>query len=189
MNSMVVAGLEPGLRSGSQEACQWVAVQSLRRLARPRGVEAGGVEAGGVEAEGGRAVLPHSAETAWAEAAFQAFLAAAQQAPGVRTPRFGELGQADQTKDERRLLRALAAAQAGDWPVVDNHLYKFALDRRERAGLADAVCALAAALAASGFVLPALPLPSIPAPALRVAFMHGLGLDEIDVAWPGAPAG
>ena len=104
--------------------------------------------------------------------------------PDWRGPDLGELGRADPTKDERRLLRALVAAQAGDWPVLDNYLCKFALDRRQRAGLADAVCALAAALAASGFVLPASPPASVPAPALRVAFMHGLTLDEIDVAWP-----
>ena len=175
MNSMVVAKSDPGLRSGPHGTCQWVAVQSLRRLARPRSVE-----------EGGRAALPFSADRVRAETAFQAFLTAVPQVQGVRAPNLGEPGGADQTKDERRLLRALAAAQAGDWPVLDNYLCKFALDRRQRAGLADAVCALAAALAASGFALPAFPLASIPAPALHVAFMHGLMLDEIDVAWPGS---
>ena len=175
MNSMVVAKPDPGLRSGSHEFCQWMAVQCLRHLARPSGVGSG------------RAALPFSAELARAKAAFRAFLITGQQAPGVRAPNLGEPGRADHTKDERRLLRALAAAQAGNWPVLDNYLYKFALDRRQRAGLADAVCALAAALAANGCVLPACPLPSIPAPALRVAFMHGLVLDEIDVAWPDVP--
>ncbi len=176
MNSMVVAKSEPGLHSISHENCQWVALQNLRHLARPRSA--------GVE--GDRAALPFSAERVRAERAFRAFLTAVPQVQGVRAPNLGEPGRADQTKDERRLLRALAAAQAGDWPVLDNYLYKFALDRQQRAGLADAVCALAAALAASGFVLPALTLSSIPAPALRVAFMHGLALDEIDVAWPGS---
>ena len=175
MNSMVVANPEPGLRSRPHEFCQWVAVQTLRHLARPFSI-----------GKGGRAALPFSAELARAETAFQAFLTTGQQAPGVRVPRLGEPGRADPTKDERRLLRALAAAQAGNWPVLDNYLYKFALDRRQRAGLADAICALAAALAGNGCVLPACP-PRIPAPALRVAFMHGLVLDEIDAAWPGSP--
>lgn len=152
-----------------------MAVRSLRHLARPCSVE-----------EGSRAALPFSADRVRAETAFQAFLTAVPQAPGVRAPKLGEPGRADPTKDERRLLRALAAAQAGDWPVLDNYLYKFALDRRQRARLADAVRALAAALAASGFVLPAFPPASVPAPALRVAFMRGLTLDEIDVAWPGS---
>ena len=174
MNSMAVV-TKPDLCSGPYGNCQWIAVQSLRRLARPRGAE-----------ESGRAALPFSGEKARAETAFQAFLAAVPLVPGVRAPNLGEPGRADQTKDERRLLRALAAAQTGDWPVLDNYLYKFALDRQQRAGLADAVRALAAALAASGFVLRALPLSSIPAPALRVPFMHGLALEETDVAWPGS---
>lgn len=170
MNSMAVAA-NPAL-PGSHETCRWVAVQALRHLARPRG-------------DGGaHAALP-SAGLMRAETAFQAFLTAVPQVQGTRAPNLGQPGQANQTKDERRLLRALAAAQAGNWPMLDNYLYKFALDRRQRAGLADAVCALAAALAASGFVLPA-PPSSIPAPTLRVAFMHGLALDEIEVAWPGA---
>lgn len=177
MNSMVVV-TDPGLRSGPHRTCQWVAVQSLRRLARPCSME-----------EGGHAALPLSADRVRAETAFQAFLTAVSRAPGVRAPNLGEPGRADPTKDERRLLRALAAAQAGNWPVLDNYLYKFALARQQRVGLADAVCALAAALAASGFVLPAFPPASVPAPALRVAFLHGLTLDEIDVAWPGALEG
>ena len=73
-----------------------MAVQSLRRLARPCSVE-----------EGGRAALPFSADRVRAETAFQAFLTAAPQVPGVRAPNLGEPGRADPTKDERRLLRAI----------------------------------------------------------------------------------
>lgn len=100
-------------------------------------------------------LLP-SAEMVQAEDAFQAFLKAGQQVQGMRVPNLGEPGSLNPTKDEHRLSRALAAAQAGNQAVLDNCLYKFALDRQQRDGLADAVYALAAALAASGFMLPAL---------------------------------
>ncbi len=65
--------------------------------------------------------------------------------------------------------------QADDEELLDSYIYRIALDRKQRACLAEAVRALAKVLAARGYVLPALPVPSIPAPAL----------DEIDVAWPG----
>ena len=179
MSSMVVADAKPGLRSRSPEACQRVAVQSLRRLLRSRSVAA----------EDDGAALPFSAGMVVAETAFQAFLTSARQVQGVRAPNLGAPGSLNPTKDECRLLRALAAAHVGDWPVLDNYLYKFALDRKQRVGLAEAVCALAAALAASGFMLQAVPTSSIPASALRVAFLRGLPLDEIEVAWPGIPPG
>lgn len=174
MSSTVSADPMPWLCSGSPEVCQRVAVQSLRCLLRSRRTEV----------KDDSTILPFCAGLVRAETAFQAFLEAARQIPGVRAPNLGEPGGLNQTKDERRLLRALAAAQAADWPVLDNYLYMFALDRQQRSGLADAVCALAAALTASGFMLPT---SSVPASALRVAFLHGLVLDEIEVTWPGIP--
>lgn len=174
MNVMVSASPKPDLWSGPSEACQSVALQSLRGLLRRED---------NASHQGGDS-LPLSSDMVKAKLAFQAFLAAARQVPGAREPNLGEPGSPTPTKDERRLLRALATAQAGDWAVLDNHLYKFALDRRQRAGLTDAVRALATALAASGFMLPALPTSIVPASALRVAFIHGLALDEIEVTWP-----
>lgn len=175
MSSMVSAGPEPDLWSGPPKACQRVALQNLRRLTRHRSV--------GTDENSD--MLPFSAEMVRAEDAFQAFLIAAQQVQGVRAPKLGEPGSSNPTKDEHRLLCALVAAQACDHAVLDNYLYKFALDREQRVSLADGVCALAAALTASGLMLPALLPSSIPASALRVAFIHGLSLDEIEVAWPG----
>ena len=177
MNSTVVADPEPALWSASIPACQWdacqrVAVHSLRRLARGRD-----------------GALPFSPGMARAAAAFRAFLDGADQAPGARAPVLGAPGSPAPSKDERRLLRALAAAQHGDYAVLDAYLCKFALDRRLRAGLADAVCALAAALAAGGVVLPARASPPIPAPALRVAIMRGQTPEELDVDWPSTPRG
>lgn len=179
MSSMVVADAKPGRCSRPPEACQRVAVQSLRRLLRSRSVAA----------DDDGAALPFSAGMVVAETAFEAFLTAARQVQGVRKPNLGAPGSLNSTKDECRLLRALAATQAGDWPLLDNYLYKFALDRQQRVGLAEAVCALATALTASGFMLPTVPASSIPASALRVAFLRGLPLDEIEVAWPDIPPG
>ena len=179
MSSMASVGLEPDQRSSSPRSCQRAVLQNLRRLVRG--------PATGIDESSN--VLPPSAEMVRAEGAFRGFLKAAQQVQGVRVPNLGEPGSLSPTKDEHRLLRALAAAQAGDQAVLDNYLYKFALDRRQRVGLADAVRALAAALAAVGLMLPALPTASVPASALRIASMRGLALDEIEVAWPGAPKG
>jgi hypothetical protein len=41
------------------------------------------------------------------------------------------------TKDERLLLKATAAAQADDAELVDNYLYKLALDYQGRCRLVD----------------------------------------------------
>ena len=179
MSSMASVGLEPDQQSSSPRSCQRAALRNLRHLVRGPATEI----------DESSDMLPLSAEIVRAEDAFQAFLNAAQQVQGVRVPNLGEPGSLSPTKDEHRLLRALAAAQAGDQAVLDNYLYKFALDRRHRVGLADAVCALAAALAAGGFMLPALPTASVPASALRVASMRGLPFDGIEVVWPGISKG
>ena len=126
-----------------------------------------------------------------AEAALRAFVAAARQGSrGVREPRLARPVDPALTRDERRLLRALAAAQAGDEALLDNFLYKIALDRAARAVLADGVRALATALAAQEHRLPMAGTQRhlVPAPALAVARAHGWALDEITVAWPnGSP--
>ena len=58
------------------------------------------------------------------------------------------------TKDERRLLNVIAAAQAGDDVLVDNYLYRLALERAARGRLAEAAMKLAACLAVHGYWLP-----------------------------------
>jgi len=89
------------------------------------------------------------------------------------------------TRHERRLLRALAAAQDGDDERVDNCLYKIALDREVRRRLATAVTVLAASLAAAGhWLADATPPWPLPAPALPVAKLHGRTLRAGEVAWP-----
>ncbi|MBT1315020.1 hypothetical protein JQN09_24440, partial [Phocaeicola dorei] len=55
------------------------------------------------------------------------------------------------TKTERRLLKAVSAAQAEDAWLLDNYLYKIALAPALRSRLALAVQALAAALAVHGY--------------------------------------
>ena len=177
MNSIAVVTERPGLRSVSHGICHWVAAQTLRRLAHQTTCCA----------EDGRGALPPCDDTVRAKNALQAFLTAASPDRGSRTPHLSRSGRPALTKDECRLLRAIAAAQANDENLLDNYLYRIALNRKQRARLAEAIRALAKALAARGYVLPALPMPSIP--ALRVAVMHGLALDEIDVAWPGQLAG
>ncbi len=87
------------------------------------------------------------------------------------------------TKSERRLLHAIAAAQAEDAAMLDNYLYKLALDRVLRARLAEAVTTLAACLALQGHWL-ARPA-AIPAAALTVARAHGWDMEALRVDWPG----
>ncbi len=86
------------------------------------------------------------------------------------------------TKSERRLLHAVAAAQAEDAEMLDNYLYKLALDRTLRAQLAEAVTTLAACLALQGYWL-VRPGP-IPAAALTVARAHGWDMEALRVDWP-----
>ncbi|MGE4480304.1 hypothetical protein [Acidocella sp.] len=99
--------------------------------------------------------------------------------------RVGRAGEWGVSKDERRLLKALAAAQSEDAWLLDNYLYKLALAPERRRRLAGAVEALAAALAVQGYWLerPGERLP-IPAPALMVARTHGHDLDMARIAWP-----
>jgi hypothetical protein len=89
------------------------------------------------------------------------------------------------TKMERRLLRALAAAQAENVWLLDNYLYKIALEPGIRHRLMEAVEALAATLAVHGYWLahPVDMLP-VPASALRVARTHGRDLEMASIAWP-----
>ena len=119
--------------------------------------------------------MPPCGDTIRAGRALRIFLAVASPDRGSRAPHISRLGRPGLTKDECRLLRAVAAVQADDEKLLDSCIYRIALDRKQRACLAEAVRALAKVLAARGYVLPALPVPSIPAPAL----------DETDVAWPG----
>ena len=84
---------------------------------------------------------------------FCSFLAAARQGGGVREPRLAHPGSPVVTKDERRLLRALAAAGANDEVLLDNFIYKFALNALRRVQLAQAIRALARALAAQEHLL------------------------------------
>jgi len=56
-------------------------------------------------------------------------------------------------KMQRRLINALIAAQAADKELLDNYLYKFALEQNDRARLAAAVEALADRLIENGVLL------------------------------------
>lgn len=113
-------------------------------------------------------------------AAWEGSAALCAQALPVRAP-----GGWGITKTERRLLRAVAAAQAENFWLLDNYLYKVALEPRVRHRLAAAMEALAAALAVHGYWL-AHPVDMLPVPgsALRVARTHGRDLQMADIAWP-----
>ncbi len=179
MNSMSVVTESLDLWSVSHGAAHWVAAQTLRRLAHQTTYCA----------EDGRGALPSCDDTVRAGDALRTFVTAASPDQGSRAPHISRPGRPALTKDECRLLRAVAAVQANDEKLLDNYLYRIALHRKQRARLAEAIHALAKALAARGHVLSALSMPDILSPALRVAVMHGLALDEIDVAWPGQLAG
>ncbi len=175
MNSIAVVTEGLGLGSVLHGACHWVAAQTLRRLAYQTTCGA----------DDGVGALPPSDDTMRAEDALQTFLTAASADRGSRVPYISRPGRPALTKDECRLLRAIAAAQADDEKLLDNYLYRIALNRKQRARLAEVIHALARALAARDYVLPALTMANIPAPALHVAVMHRPALDEIDVAWRG----
>jgi hypothetical protein len=115
--------VELGLQSGSGEAG---VLRALRRLDPRQGFGAGLTR--GEWAAGGR---------------LQAFLVAAPALPGVRAPVFGAVGSVGVTKDERRLLRALAALRVGDDGLVDNYVFRLAIERGARAWLVDALRAFA----------------------------------------------
>jgi hypothetical protein len=76
------------------------------------------------------------------------------QAQGGAALRMAEWGTLHLTRDERRLLRAVATCQAGQTELADNLLFRFAPRSLVRAGLTQAVAALAATLAAGGYWLP-----------------------------------
>ncbi len=126
--------------------CLQVAVSTLRAMYAPTDSPGGGTGL----------LLPPCAYLVQARRAFRAFRLAACSHPGARAVRLAPCCAPALTKDECRLLRALAAAQAGDAPLLDNYLYKFALDRCCRACLAEGVCCLAAALCHAGFAVPVL---------------------------------
>ena len=54
------------------------------------------------------------------------------------------------TKAERRLLTAIAVAQSAEPELLDNYLYRLAMDIVQRGQLGEAISALAADLAALG---------------------------------------
>jgi hypothetical protein len=137
---MVDIGPALDMFSGRPSRCEWLAIGFLRRVAHVAHCSLG--------SDGG--VLEPSMDLADAEEAFCSFLVATQQDVGAREPYFAHPSSPFLTKDERRLLRALAAAQAGDEMLLDNYLYKFALGPSPRAQLAQAMRALAAALTVQG---------------------------------------
>ncbi len=103
----------------------------------------------------------------------------------IRSMQLGVSGSLVMTKDERRLRNMIAAAQAEDAVLLDNYLYRLALDRTARDRLAEAVASLAACLAVYGYWLPR-PLGAalVPAAALLVARAHGHDMCDVRVAWP-----
>lgn len=182
MAGMTVPGFSSSAPPGMLSFGEWLAVWTLRWIVHepsPSSPDSDGAAPGAY------------ADLLRAEASLRSFVAAVRQGSrGVREPRLAGPVDPVLTRDERRLLRALAAAQAGNEPLLDNFLYKIALDRPLRAVLADGVRALAAALAAQDHRLPTIGSQQhlVPAPALAVARKHGWTLDEITVAWPARPA-
>lgn len=140
---MVEVGPWLSMRRGQPNPGEWLAIRLLRRAAHGAPCPAGTY-----------APLEADTELALAEERFCSFLAAARQGEGAREPRLAQPGSPLVTKDERRLLRALAAAQTGDEAVLDNHLYKFALAALPRARLAQAMWALARGVHRSGVLHP-----------------------------------
>ena len=140
MTSTQAVAVQPYVSVQANCLCVPVAADALRVLA-------------GEPGQAGLATLLAPAQLLHAQTAFRAFRLAARSARWARPPRLERYGAAALTKDECRLLRALAAAQAGNVLLLDNQLHKLALDRVCRACLAAAVSSLAAALLECGFVL------------------------------------
>lgn len=90
------------------------------------------------------------------------------------------------TKTERRLLRALAAAQVENTALLERYLCFFIARARPRHRMAMAMEALAAILAVHGYWLPQ-PDDSFPIPAavLMLARAQGRDLEMVNIAWPG----
>jgi len=135
---VIDSGSGPSLEALSRD--DWRAARILRRIARDWRTSV--VDEDHAQRDG-------RADLARAEAAFCCYLARAdaRHGEGRREPRLACPDRPALTKDERRLLRALAAARATDERLMDNYLYKIALDPSLRAFLAHAVRALATALA------------------------------------------
>lgn len=87
--------------------------------------------------------------------AFQTHMMAQRQA-GLR---LAATGSRHVTRDERRLLRAVAALQVGAVELADNLLFRFAPSQSIRPGLTQAVTVLAATLGAEGHWLDQPPEP------------------------------
>ena len=79
---------------------------------------------------------------------------ALREASGLRQLRVNTPGSLALTKDERRLLNAIAALQSDEAALADNYLLKMAASGDMRRRLADAVMTLAATLAVQGHWLP-----------------------------------
>lgn len=80
----------------------------------------------------------------------------AQRQAGLR---LAAAGSRHVTRDEHRLLRAVAAMQAGATELADNLLFRFAPSQSIRPGLTHAVTALAATLGTEGHWLDQPPEP------------------------------
>jgi hypothetical protein len=100
---------------------------------------------------------------------------AQQRRSGLRPLRIDPPGSLCLTRDERRLLKAVAAAQADETGVLDNHLYRLALVQPARTRLAEAMTILAAALAVQGHWIPqpAMPVPHIAPHAMQARHIPG----------------
>ena len=120
-----------------------------------------------------------------AVSAFRRLMSEAPEWTTRNSAGFLAAGYLDLTRYERRWLRALSAAQADQCEIVDHYLCKLAPERGLREMLAQAVHALAAALAVQGLYLPR-PMPNTPLPggALRVARCHAYDLSCARVLWP-----
>lgn len=132
-------GSESDAPARLSSSSEWRAVQMLRRVA----LEGRSTAPTSSDAQPANLV---DADMARAGVAFRSFQAVAQWSEGVREPRLAGLDSQSLTKDERRLMRALAAAQAGDEVILDNRLYKLALAPLPRARLAESVRAKALAV-------------------------------------------
>ncbi len=106
-----------------------------------------------------------------------------QHSSRMRALQLNPHGSFGLTKDERRLLRATAAAQADDLAMLDNYLFRLALDRTLRCQIADAITRFGAVLAVRGYWLTNPAARTIPAGALMVARAQGRDLTEIRVNW------
>jgi len=103
---------------------------------------------------------------------------------GLRPPQVGMPGCLELTKDERRLLHAIAAMQGADEELLDNYLYKLALDRAMRRRLAEVVRKLAACLGVHGWLpCPPSTMP-LPGGAPAGARVQDRDMQDVRVAWP-----